>query len=183
MSIDGIPIAIIRILFVILILFYVGIKLYLYLFNSFKKKYLKYFYIRKMFFDNNKKDKRPFKFAIQEYLGIKLEEKEIEYIINNENFYLISKNINLAYSKIKFDDNKYQLKHPIFDKIFSIIFYILTVLPTLFYISFIPEIKKGLNELFTPTTIIFLILFGFLSILSIINLNKYGAARYICNKV
>jgi hypothetical protein len=133
-----------------------------------------------MFFDY-KNDKRSFFFAVQEYLGVALEKKEAEYLVNN-NFYFFSKHLRRAYSRIIFKDDGYQLKHPVIGILWAVMFYMLTFIPTMFYFIYILDIKENLPpDLFISINIIILPVFILLSIISVYNLNVFGSAISICN--
>lgn len=148
--------------------------------HSLKLKTKKYEYIRKMFYDN-KNDKRAFFFSVQEYLGIALEEKEVEYLVKN-NFYFFSKHLKQAYARIIFKDGGYQLKHPVAGALWAIIFYVLTFVPTVFYLLFVMDIKKNISyDSFASINKIILPIFIILSILSFFNLNIFGSAISVCN--
>jgi hypothetical protein len=170
-----------RITFILIISISLGLKVYGFQKNhSLKLTAKKYDYIRKMFFDY-KNDKRSFFFAVQEYLGVALERKEAEYLVNN-NFYFFSKRIRRAYSRIIFKNDGYQLKHPVVGILWAVIFYILTFIPTMFYFIYILNIKENLPpDLFLSINIIVLPVFILISIISVYNLNVFGSAISICN--
>jgi len=148
--------------------------------HSLKVKTKKYEYIRKMFYDN-KNDKRSFFFSVQEFLGIALEEEEVDYLTKN-NFYFFSRHLKQAYNKIIFKNDGYQLKHPFIGTLWAFIFYVLTFVPTVFYLVFITDIKKNIpHDLFMSINKIILPMFIFLSIVSFYNLNVFGSAISICD--
>jgi hypothetical protein len=166
-----------RSLFILLSSIYSFVKLF------FKKKYSKNYdaneHVRKIF-DDYEKNKNLFYFSLQKYIGMKLSINEMEFIINN-NFYILSKNIKHAYSKLKFENNEYKLKYPNIGFIWALLFYLITVIPTSFYILFIPDIIKIISfETWLLFSIIFLPIFLFFSILAIINSSMFGAAESIC---
>jgi hypothetical protein len=170
-----------RIILILIISIFFGIKAYGFKRNySFKLKTKKYEYIRKMFFDY-KSDKRSFFFSVQEYLGIALEEKEVDYLTKN-NFYFFSRHLRQAYNKITFKNDGYRLKHPFIGALWAIIFYILTFVPTLFYLFHITDIGKNLShDSFIALNIMILPIFIILSIISFYNLNVFGSAISICD--
>jgi len=148
--------------------------------HSLKIKTKKYEYIRKMFYDN-KNDKKSFFFSAQEFLGIALEEKEVDYLTKN-NFYFFSRHLKQAYNKIIFKDDGYQLKHPFIGALWAFMFYVLTFVPTVFYLIFITDIKKNISyDLFMSINKIVLPIFIILSIVSFYNLNVFGSAISICD--
>jgi len=166
---------------ILIISIFIGVKVYSFQnSHTFKLKTKKYEYIRKMFFDS-KNDKRSFFFSVQEYLGIALEEKEVEYLTKN-NFYFFSRHLKQAYKKIIFKDDGYQLKYPIIGALWAIIFYVLTFVPIVFYLFHIMDIRKSLSyDSFISINTTVLPIFIFLSIISFYNLNILGSARGICN--
>jgi len=172
-----------RIIFIVLIAFYYCHKIIkMFNHNLIKNKNIKSEYIRKMFCDLKNKNKQSFLFSMQEYMGVKLNKKEIVYIVNN-NFYFFSKYLKDAYSKIIFKNGKYNLRFPILGYIWAIFFYIITCIPTLLYIFvYINTARIVLShEQFIMFNIMTLPLFVWLSIIAIINLNNFGAAKCICN--
>jgi len=170
-----------RVILIVIVLIFFGSYVYGFGRNrSLKIKTKKYDYIRKMFYDN-RYDKRSFFFSVQEFLGIALEEKEVDYLTKN-NFYFFSRHLKQAYNKIVFKDGGYQLKHPFFGALWALIFYALTFVPVLFYLVFITDIRKNISSgSFVSINKIILPVFVFLCIISFYNLNVFGSAISICD--
>jgi hypothetical protein len=170
-----------RFALIIVVLIFVGYKIfYKRQITVFKVKSLKYEYIRIMFQDKDKNYRQSFLFAVQEYLGMKLNENEIDYMVEN-NFFYISNHIKHSHSKLKFVNGEYKLKYPTLGFIWAIVFFIITSIPTLFYISFIAEIKSVLSDVqFISLNILILPLFIYLTIVSSYNLSSFGSAKSIC---
>jgi hypothetical protein len=171
---------IIRSIVIIVIIYLCGVKIFYFQKSSLLNvKNAKYDYIRKMYYDYEK-NKRVFYFSVQEYVGVKLEEEEMDHLIKH-NFYFLSKNLKRAYPKIMFRFNEYHLRHPVAGFIWAALFYILTIVPVFSYIVFFKEINANLaNDLFFMLSVQILPVFVILSVLSIRNLFNFGGAKCIC---
>jgi hypothetical protein len=170
---------IIRSIVIVVIVYLCGIKIFNFQKNSLLKiKTDKYDYIRKMYYDYEK-NKKVFYFSVQEYIGIKLEEEEMDHLIKH-NFYFLSKNLKCAYPKIMFRFNEYHLRHPVAGSIWAVLFYFITVVPVFSYIGFFQEIKAALtDDLFFMLSVQILPVFIFFSVFSIHNLSSFGCAKCV----
>jgi hypothetical protein len=178
---DYISSYIIRCAIVAIVALYCGGKIYNFQRGcSLKVKTEKYDYIRKMFYDYEK-SKKVFFFSLQEYIGLELEEEEMEHLVKH-NFYLFSGNLKHAYPKLMFRYNEYHLKHSIIGPLWAVMFYMITVIPVLLYLVFFPSVKGALtSDLFFTLNAGILPVFIFFSAISIYNLSSLGSAKCICN--
>jgi hypothetical protein len=169
-----------RYIIVVITTFFLGFLIYNFQnYNLLLIKNQRYDYIRKMLDDYKQKNKSSY-FSMQDYLGLALEKREMDYLATN-NFYFLSKYIKKAYAKITFKDNGYELNHPILGCFWAVVFYFFTFVPVALYFSFFEDIKNILShELFIAANIFLLPILLFLCIISFINLNAFGSAKCIC---
>jgi len=133
-----------------------------------------------MYYDYDK-NKMAFFFSVQEYIGLKLEEDEMDHLVKH-NFYFLSERLKHAYPKIIYRYNEYHLKHPVAGPLWALLFYFMTAAPILIYAVFYREIKSSLTDsLFYMLSTRILPCFIILVIISIYNLSSLGSAKYICS--
>ena len=112
--------------------------------------------------------------VFRQILNFKISQKEIEFIFIPQNFTYYYENLKSARKHLTFDENNkyhYMQKHK--RKItFSIIYYFLTVVPSIVLINLLPQIFIKFKEKQLTGIVIFILFLLLLSIISIFHLRR-----------
>lgn len=138
-----------------------------------------YHFVKEIYTDFMNKNIILAKFGLEKMIKHKLTCDEVKCIILNKDLYTVLKYLKKGKGKLLFEakSQKYVQKNK--SQLKPIIFYCITVIPVLIYLTNIKYFQTILKGDFKAFTVLFVPIFIYLSIISVINVQSHTAGRIV----
>lgn len=140
-----------------------------------KKKFLNFKEIRKEYF----KDKINGYFYFQSFLNIRLQKKEIDFILKSPDAFAIMKIIKGCQGNYVFEKNTFKSKLSIKNKVLPMIGYLISAPIILYPILFIDDLLKEFGVIYFPMLLAVIGLFGPILWTSITRIRNISSVLYL----